>query len=253
MQLEEQVRDALAQEAAFITDDRVARVGAIEYHPRGSMTWTRLSGVALAGAAASAGAVVLLAGTSTQAAFAGWRATPTHASTGRTTAVESACAARLGQGAKNAPKSKNVAAKLSTQPLVADTRGPFTLVVYNEATCFAGPGFMGLHGVQPADGVEISTGYRGEPFTISSGPAPTDASGATLTLQDGSTVQATVANSVFAAWWPSVSRPTQVAFTTPSGTQTQPLNFPPAPEPKGRLAKEKASLSRKAQLRAHVR
>lgn len=264
MQLEEHIRDALAREAAFITDEKIARVGAVDYHPR-TATWTRLGGVALAGAAASAGAVAMLAGTSAQSAFAGWRATPTHASSTRTTTVERACAARLDEPSNNAattgPAAKNVAAKLSTQPQVADTRGPFMLVVYNEVTCFAGPGFMGLHGVRSADGVGISTGYRGDqPYTLSSGPAPADATAATLTLQNGSTVQATVGNSLFAAWWPSVSRPRQVTFTTPSGTQTQALNYPPAPIPKGTLKPAKGARRhhltgspKPAPLRARVR
>jgi hypothetical protein len=226
MQLDDRIRQALVDDAASIGQDALARLRAIDYKPRSHTLPTRLVAVVAVGAAAGAGTLLAIGSAGTQAAFAGWHATPTRASATRTAAVEARCASRLRTSSRNGGKG-------STVPEVADTRGPYTLVVYDELTCFAGPGFVGLHGVQAADGISISTGFRGDqPFTISAGPVPADATAVGLTLQDGNSVQATVGNSRFAAWWPSVSRPASISITTPSGTHRQPLDYAPAPAPK---------------------
>ena len=239
MQLDDHIRQALAEDASSIAPDAMARLRRIDYKPRGHAIPPRLAGVLAVGAAAGAGTLVAVGSAGTQAAFAGWHAAPTRASATRTAAVETACAAHLGGPSGSEAKS-------STDPQVADTRGPFTLVVYDEATCFAGPGFISLHGVTASDGISISTGYVGDQaYTVAAGPADAAASVATLTLQDGSTVEATVGNSVFAAWWPGASRPSSIAITTPSGTQTQPLNYPPAPAGKGAKAARLAKLARR--------
>lgn len=225
MQLDERLREALTQEAAAIPSSAAERLRAIDYRPRSRAVPKLLAGGAIAGAAAGAG-LLLAAGTSTQTAFAGWRASPTRAQAAQTAPVEAQCTARLTAGR---PTGKT-GGTAPTEPRVTDTRGPFTLVVYDDAVCIAGPGFLSVHGAHAADGVAISTAYRdGQIFTIADGPVPAGATAATLSLQDGSTVEATVANSLLAAWWPSMVRPASVSFTTPSGTQTEPLNFPPAP------------------------
>jgi hypothetical protein len=79
---------------------------------------------------------------------------------------------------------------------------------------------------------------------VSAGPVAADATAVTLTLQDGSTVEASVGNSLFAVWWPSTSRPSSIAITTPSGTQTTPLNYPPAPPGKPTSPAQKAKTAR---------
>ena len=239
MQLDDDIRRALAAEADSMPPDAVIRLRRVDYKPRGHLIPPRLAGVLAVGSAAGAGTLLAIGSAGTQAAFAGWRATPSRASAARTATVEDTCASQLSGTSKNG-------AKTSTVPQVADTRGPYTLVVYDGATCFAGPGFVGLHGFVAADGIGISTGYRNDQaFTIAAGPAGADASAVTLTLQDGTTVQATVGNSLFAAWWPSASRPASIAITTPSGTQTQPLNYPPAPAGKGAKAARLAKLARR--------
>lgn len=238
MQLDDDIRVALGREADSIpTDAAMTRLRQVDYRPRSHAIPPRVAGILAAGAAAGAGTIIAVGSAGTQAAFAGWHASPTRASATRTAAVEDMCAPRLGGDTKDGGKAGT--------PRVADTRGPYTLIVYTGVTCFAGPGFLGLHGFVAADGIGISTGYEGDqPYTIAAGPAAPDATAATLTLQDGTTVQATVGNSVFAAWWPSASRPSSISITTPSGTRTQPLNYPPAPPGKPAATAQRAKASR---------
>lgn len=195
--------------------------GVIARTPRGAKRWAT---VVVAVIAAGVGVLVLgSTGGAPTSAFAGWQATPTAATADQTGTAEAACATRLAGGSKN-----GLSANLD--PQLTDTRGPYTLVIYERATCFSGPGFVSVHGQEGVAGVSISTTARsGQPYTVAEGPAASDATTVTLLLEDGSKVQATVANSRFAAWWPSATRPTSVAISTPSGTQTEPLSFPPAP------------------------
>jgi len=225
MQLDEQIREALAGEAASLSAASLERLQAVDYRPRAHAPGPPIGGALLGCALAGAGVTLALAlgGSGTQTAFAGWQPTPTAAASDQTGGAEAQCAARLDGGAKSGLGA-------SPAPVLADTRGPYTLLIYEQATCFAGPGFLTVHGEQGSSGVSISTTARsGQPYTIAIGPAPSEVGAVTLSLEDGTSVQATVASSRFAAWWPSASRPTSVAFGTPSGTHTEALSFPPAP------------------------
>lgn len=223
MQLDEQIRDALASEARAIPPRAIERLRRFDYRPRRRAISPTLAAGVTGTAAAVAGTLVALGGAGTQAAFAGWSATPSTPSASQTSAVEATCAARLSGASKNG-------ASASTEPVLADTRGPYTLVLYAQGQCFSGPDFTSITGRRVTGGVSTSTAYRdGSPYTIAEGPAAPNTSAVTLTLEDGSNVEATVANSSFAAWWPSTSRPTSVTITGPAGTQTEPLSFPPAP------------------------
>lgn len=223
MQLDEQIRDALASEARAIPAEAIERLRQIDYRPRRRAISPTLAAGLTGTAAAVAGTLVALGATGTQAAFAGWSATPSAPSARQLSAVEATCAARLSGASKSG-------ASASTEPVLADTRGPYTLVLYPQGQCFSGPDFTSITGRRVTGGASVSTAYReGSPYTIVEGAAAPNASTVTLTLEDGSSVQATVANSSFAAWWPSTSRPTSVAITRPAGTQTEPLSFPPAP------------------------
>jgi hypothetical protein len=193
-----------------------------------------LAAATLATAAIATAAVLLtLEGGRSQEAFAGWSAKPTRATVGHVSAVDAKCAARMAEVSKMPRASKNgVSVSISTEPLLTDTRGPYTLVLYPQTLCFSGPDFVSLSGRRDTEGVAISTAYRdGAPFTIAQGPAAPDASTVMLALDNGSSVQATVVNSSFLAWWPSASRPTSVTVTSPSGTRTEPLSYPAAPTP----------------------
>jgi hypothetical protein len=198
--------------------------GAIVRTPRAATRWATAGVAAIA---VGVGVFVLgSTGSAPTSAFAGWTTTPTAAAADQAQTADAECATRLAGASKN-----GLSANLD--PEVTDTRGPYTLVIYERATCLSGPGFVSVHGQEAATGVSISTMARtGQPYTVAEGPAASDASTVTLSLEDGSKVQATVANSRFAVWWPSATRPTSVAISAPSGTHTEPLSLPPAPAAK---------------------
>jgi hypothetical protein len=226
MQLDEQIRDALAWEASAVPSEAVERLRGIDYRPRRRALTPPLAAGALATAGATAGTLLALNGAGSQEAFAGWSARPTATPVGHTSAVEARCAARVAEVSRMPRASKN-GVSISTEPLLADTRGPYTLVLYPQVLCFSGPDFVSLRGTGVTAGVSIGTAYRdGGPYTIAQGPTTPDASTVTLALDDGSSVQATVGHSSFVAWWPSASTPTSVTITGPSGTRTEPLSYP---------------------------
>ena len=117
MQLDEQIRDALASEARAIPADAIEYLRRIDYRPRRRAISPTLAAGVTGTAAAVAGVLVALGGADTQAAFAGWSATPTIPSAGQVSAVEATCAARLSGVSKNGVSA-------STVPVLANTRGP---------------------------------------------------------------------------------------------------------------------------------
>jgi hypothetical protein len=235
MQLDEQIREALALEARAIPAEAIERLRRIDYHPRRHALAPPLAAGALVAAGATAGTLLALGGAGSQEAFAGWSARPTRAPVGQASVVEAKCAARMAEVSRMPRPSKNgVSISISPEPLLADTRGPYTLVLYPQVLCFSGPDFVSLRGNMVAAGVSIGTAYRdGGPYTIAQGPAALDASAVTLALDHGSSVQATVGHSSFVAWWPGASRPTSVTITSPSGTRTEPLSYPRTSTPPG--------------------
>ena len=130
--LERDLREALVDRAAHITPQASARLQAIDYHPRSRRLPSRpvLGALGLSGAAAAAGAALLL-GSSAAPAFAGWTATPTAPLPGQLAAAQQHC----GTGAGT--------------PVLTDTRGPYTASIYaNGSTCVDG------------DGIEVSASQR---------------------------------------------------------------------------------------------
>ena len=200
----------------------------------------------VAGAAVAA-VLVFTAGSAPSVAFAGWTASPTPPASGQLQAAESTCS--------NADSSL-----ASLTPAVADTRGPYTMLVYaasdtitgcitGQPSAGAAPIFMGrieTGGVDasPAAAGTISwrqsTGIVGGSATPGGLPAAsfvdgqtgTGVTAVTVELEDGSSVQATIANGWFAAWWPGRQRVKTAEVATASGTTTQPpsstMATPPA-------------------------
>jgi hypothetical protein len=93
------------------------------------------------------------------------------------------------------------------------------------------------------ESIALGLATDGQAFRQLAGRVGPDVTGVTLVLADGSTVEATVANGWFAAWWPGrwsgnhmvpptdqslsplgQSVPQSVEITTASGTTTQPLD-----------------------------
>ena len=212
----------------------------------------RWSAVALI--AAIAGTCVLVIGTTgggPTTAFAGWSATPTAPAPGQVAAAQTVC-------------RRNDTAIPGAEPTVADTRGPFSLLVYAQPAtttiCFAGlPGADAV--LAPGQAVlaqsEVAAAQSTTPGTITTenqvglvvtpsgnkdfmvlaGLAGAGVTSVSLTLKDGSTVAATIANGWFVAWWPGSQAAESAAVTTASGATTRqativpPALYAPVPQP----------------------
>jgi len=211
------------------TRQRVAR-GRVPVLRRGPALSHAVTAVALVTAAiATAGAVV--GGGDSQEAFAGWSASPTRVPAGHAAVAEAECAARMAEASRPLTTKSGATVDRGSDALLTDTRGPYTLVLYPQTLCLSGPHFLSLSGRRVTDGVAISTVDRepGEPYTVAQGPTSPGVTAVTLALDDGTSVQATVAGSGFLAWWPTTSRPTSITIAGPRGTRTEPLSYPPAP------------------------
>ena len=164
----------------------------------------------LSGAAAAAGAAILL-GSSAAPAFAGWTASPTAPLPGQLAAAEQRCAEGAGT------------------PALSDTRGPYTASIYADGTtCLQGNGITinsssggAAQSSIPAGTIELrgagESDSDGHALTMVDGPIGAGVTGVTITRTDGSSVQATVKNGWYLAWWPGTERAVtaQVASAEP--------------------------------------
>ncbi|HUA71119.1 MAG TPA: hypothetical protein VMA96_08565 [Solirubrobacteraceae bacterium] len=230
-QLETELRAALRERAAEVPGSSIARLVHHDYRPRTRRLRPPVAIGALASAAGTVGAVAvvisLTAGASS--AFAGWSATPTPPSPGQLAASRASC-----EGGQS---------PIAGLPLkLADTRGPFTFSVYasdtSSATCISGPSFTAVSGTMssapadvPAGQIMLSSSHQtdrgGQPFSFAEGRTGAGVSGVTLTLNDGTKVQATVGGGWFVAWWPGARDIKSADLATPTGTVTQTFNLGP--------------------------
>jgi hypothetical protein len=212
---------------------RARLIRAIASTSRVSKRW---AAVGVAAVAAAVAALVLgTTGGGPPNALAGWTASPTTPAGGQLHAAELACG-------HSAP------ALASRPPTVADTRGPFAMLVYVEngaaSICMTGlPGASPIvTEVGPAptpvapDAIEPRAGSatirRQGPrprFNILTGQAGANVTRVTLALDDGSSIETTIARGWFAAWWPGSQGVQSAAITTASGTTTQQLSTPALP------------------------
>jgi hypothetical protein len=122
--------------------NRLVREIATPHRPH---VWRRFAlrgGGALAAVGASTAAVlVVVVGARAPNAFAGWSATPTQPASGQTASALSRCAAQVARSAGG--QSDMPAGRW--QPVLTDTRGPFTTMILHSAgataTCLTGPSF----------------------------------------------------------------------------------------------------------------
>jgi hypothetical protein len=141
--LEVELRAALVERAEDVPADVQERLRRIDYRPRSRSLSPRMALAAGTGLAATSGAIVAIVGlgAGTSPAFAGWSATPTKPASGQTAGAQERCTSQLA-AAGGAPS--NIPAT-GWQPVVTDTRGPFTLMIMRSgsanATCFSGPSF----------------------------------------------------------------------------------------------------------------
>jgi hypothetical protein len=223
--LEDDLREALADRAARITPEASARLRAVDYRPRSRWLASRravsaLGALGLSGAAAAAGAAILL-GSSATPAFAGWTASPTAPLPGQLAAAQQHCSTGSGM------------------PVLTDTRGPYTASIYADgSTCVDGNGVEisaggggGATSSIAAGAVELNgageSDSDGHALTMVDGPIGAGVTGVTITRSDGSSVQATVKNGWYVAWWPGTERAVTAQVASASGTSTQ--SFPTGP------------------------
>ena len=226
-QLEAAVRAAVRERAAGVPASTIARLTRLDYHPRTRRLRPPLAIGAVASAAGAAGAVAvvisLTAGASS--AFAGWTPTPTTPTPGQLAAAGADCQTQ---------------SPIAGLPLkLTDTRGPFTFSIYansqSSASCIKGPSFTAVSGSTssapvsvPAGQILLSSAHMtdrgGAAYSFADGHAGDGVSAVTLILDDGTNVQATVANGWFVAWWPSAHDVKSAQVTTPAGVTTQPLD-----------------------------
>lgn len=123
-------RDRLVREIIVPQRRRVSR----------RLALTGAGGLAALGASGGA-ALVFFAGAGASSAFAGWTATPTRPASGETAGALASCTSQLAGAAEG--QSGTPGARW--QPLLTDTRGPFTAMILRSgsavASCVAGPSF----------------------------------------------------------------------------------------------------------------
>ncbi len=174
-------------------------------------------------------AVVLSLADGTSNAFAGWTPQPTAPTKAQLATANAYCRA-------NVP-TPGLPLKLT------DTRGPFTFEVFANDTsndfCIIGPSFTKASGWRTSTPVNVHAGnlYLWAEHTTTTksdqsygfviARAGDGVSAATLTLDDGAQVTATVQNGWAVAWWPGSHQLKSARVTTASGAQTQ--TFPPSP------------------------
>jgi hypothetical protein len=229
-QLEQSLREALSHRAAQLDPDSIARLSAIDYHPRrrrGAKV-PAIGALGATGAAAAVAAVVTL-GSSAAPAFAGWRSKPTTPARGQLAQAAQACGQGLGS------------------PVLTDSRGPYTASIYADPTtsdvCLSGNGVSMSSSstlVAPASvaagSIQLGGGgtrdSAGNALTLVDGRTGAGVTAVTIERSDGTSVEATVANGWYLAWWPGTVTATKAEVTTASGTST--VAFPSTPGPPAR-------------------
>jgi hypothetical protein len=224
-QLEQSLREALSHRAAQLDQDSIARLSAIDYHPRhrriGKLP--ALGALSATGIAAVVTAIVTL-GSSAAPAFAGWKSTPTTPAPGQLAQAAQACGQHLGS------------------PVLTDSRGPYTASIYADPTtsnvCLSGNGVSMSSGSTSAAPASVAPGRieldgggtrdaAGNALTLVDGRIGAGVTGVTIERSDGSSVRATVAGGWYLAWWPGTVAATRAQIATASGTST--VAFPSTP------------------------
>jgi hypothetical protein len=224
-QFEQNLREAFSYRDAQLDTNAIARLRAHDYRSRQHRV-RRLPAFGALGAtglAAAAGVIVAL-GSSAAPAFAGWHAKPTTPAAGQLNQAAQTCGQGLGS------------------PALTDSRGPYTASIYAQSDmsdlCLTGNGISmdsSWTSRQPPslapDGVQYGGGgmrdSAGNALTVSYGRTGDAVTGVTIELSDGSSVQATVSNGWFLAWWPGSVSAKQAEITTATGTNT--VTYPATP------------------------
>jgi hypothetical protein len=263
--LETDLRTALAQHAAALPPHAGVQLRRIDYRPRSPRRRTVLTLMSALGTAGVAAVVLSVVGldTGTQRAFAGWTPTPTAPTSGQTPAAEAACSAQLPTSAEiehsqSTATGSHPDVPLSSVPAIvaggwhsvlADTRGPFTMTLFEaakgqaEAACLDGPP-SSQSSIGMVYGAEMKAAAPGQiqvssfgltrtleeqPYMRIVGHTGSGVSSVTLVLGDGTHVAASVAHGWFLAWWPGMQQAVDAEVTTAGGRSSQQLGLPGLP------------------------
>jgi hypothetical protein len=119
---------------------------------------------------------------------------------------------------------------------LTDTRGPFTFEIFADESsndfCVNGPSFRNASGETTSPPVSVparslylwadhTTADAGQAYSFMIARAGEGVTAATLHLDDGSDVTATVQNGWAVAWWPGSHHVARAQLTTASGPRTQ--------------------------------
>jgi hypothetical protein len=232
-------RDRLLQQ--ILSSERISTP-----RPDWQHAWQRrrlvLSVVSGGGVAAVAAVLAFTAGDAPSVAFAGWSADPTAPASEQVQAAKSEC--------------QRNSALASQTPALADTRGPYTLLVYagnSGSLCITGASLQSPTGepsivpfgtfltaskaandtsvapdairtaIKGGASAKVSGSARSAEFGLDVGRVGENVTAVTLVLADGSHVEATTSNGWFAAWWPGDQSAQTAEITTTSGANTQQL------------------------------
>jgi hypothetical protein len=247
------IQSAFEERLAERDTTAAARLLVIDYRPRRGrrrLMLPALGGISLAGII-SAIAVVLSLGTAAAPAFAHWTATPTKAAPVASQKALAQCRADD---------------SLFGQPVLVDSRGPFTAAVWNTHTagglssCIDAPSLHGSGSASQSDfthvrpsGIQRSTseviftnpgGAERARATILYGRVGVDVRGVKVRLSDGTVVTATVSHGYYLAWWPGKVTGTTATVLTTSGLET--VKVPPVDAFKGPAASKPANSAQAA-------
>jgi hypothetical protein len=237
-QLEQDLREALSQHAAALPSNVSDGVLARDYRPRGSVGRVALAATTLTLAAAVVFAVSVVGlGSDPPRAFAGWSATPTLATSDQVSKARSRCRSQLARMARsllisrveqsrgNEPLSAPPVAVDLWHTVLIDTRGPYTLILFEAdhgratSVCFSGARKQGALGAgiglrPPAPVPPGQVTYNGSGHSVTGlregshefswviGRTGAGVEGVTIRLNNGTRVTASRAKGWFLAWWP---------------------------------------------------
>ncbi len=224
--------------------------------PRRRPRAARLALVGVA-AAAVAAVPLLVPNPTDSAAFAGWTAVPATLGPDELAAAGDACLALRTDAAAGASGTDLPLNLDGARPVVADRRGATTFAVLSSdaglQSCLIGPrvrtsvtatdagGSAFVDGTGSSDGEQVGLGFVGEdtlpgddgasfvsagvqnvgsdePWGFALGRVGGDVAAVEVRLSDGSTLEASVADGVWAAWWPSDETVREVRPTLADGT-----------------------------------
>jgi hypothetical protein len=190
-------------------------------------------------AAVVVGAVALqavdLGGSGAPRAFAAWTATTTTPPASQLASADASCGRSYSLMVKAG--LPDVAGSLPPLTLT-DSRGPFELLLYSDPSwffaCFWGHGSASLDGgggpEAPASPnsigvpqVPFDRNANGSGYTMAYGYVGAQVRAVTLDLTNGTSVEATVQNGLYAAWWPVRTDVASAAVTTSAGVFHQDL------------------------------